>query len=255
MSRRTLDAEWPARGARRLSTVRAAGARRAAMTIEEHRDAGHRFTGVGYGRFVVPPGAHEVRYAPVGRRWARYLNAQVLPVVAGLHGRELLHAGGIVIAPGAVAICGVSGAGKTTLTRACVEAGARFLADDVVALAQDGDRHVTAHPGPAIAAVVEEDGAEQMVPAPDIAGPARLHAVCMLRRGRARTITFEPVAPEDPRPLLAACYEAVRRDPQRMLTQLDLLAAVAAQARIVELHAPARATPQALAAALLEELA
>jgi hypothetical protein len=254
VARRELDARWPPRGAQRLSTVRREGSRRAVMTIEAHHDGGHRFTGVGYGRFVVPPGAREVRYAPVGPRWVRYLHGQVLPFVAGLHGRELLHAGGIVTANGAVAICGASGAGKTTVVRACVDAGARFLADDVVALAMDGQRRITAHPGPALVAVVRDDGGEDLHTDAAVAGPAPLHAVCMLRRGSARRIAIAAIAPEDPRPLLTSAYEAVRRDPQRLRTQLDLLAAVAAQARVFELRAPADAPPQALAAAVLAEL-
>ncbi len=164
-ARRELDSAWPARGAQRLSTVRREGARRAVMTIEAHEQGGHRFTGVGYGLFVVPPGAREVRYAPIGPRWVRYLYGQVLPLVAGLHGRELLHAGGIVTERGAVAICAPSGTGKTTLVRACVDAGARFLADDVVALAMDDARRVTAHPGPALAAIVEPGGGETLAAA------------------------------------------------------------------------------------------
>jgi hypothetical protein len=251
-ARRELDAAWLSRGARRLSTVRVEGASRATMTIDAHPDAGYRFTGVGYGRFVVPPAADEVRFAPVGLRWARYLHGQVLPFVAGLHGRELLHAGGVVVERGAIAICGPSGAGKTTLTRALIDAGARFLADDVVALARDDDGTVVAHPGAAISVVANDDGSERFAAVAEIADAAPLHAICLLRRGDARQIAFETLP--DPRPLLGAGYDAVRRDPQRLTTQLDLLAAVAAQARVLLLRAPARATPEALASAVLTEL-
>lgn len=253
--RRTLDAGWPSRNTRRLSSVRVAGARRAAMTIDAHDEGGHCFTGVGYGRFVVPPGAREVRYAPVGPRWVRYLHGQVLPFVAGLHGREPLHAGGVVTPRGAIAICAHSGGGKTTLVRACVDVGAAFLADDVVALARDADGGITAHPGPAMAVVVDADGEEHITPSPAIADAAPLHAVCFLRRGDGRRISVEPLAPDDPRPLLGAGYDAVRRDPGRLIAQLDLLSAVAGQARLVQLRAPMTATPQALADALLTELA
>ncbi len=66
---------------------------------------------------------------------------------------------------------------------------------------------------------------------------------------------MEELSPNDPRPLLTAGYEAVRRDPQRLASQLDLLAAVSAQVRLLALSAPVQVTPAALADALLTELA
>jgi hypothetical protein len=254
--RRELDASWPRTGVRSISRVQVAGARRAAMQIELHPQAGHRFSGVGYGRFVVSADAREVRCAPVAARWVRYLHGQVLPLVAGLWGRELIHAGGVLTARGALAVSGPSGAGKTTLTGALRAAGCGFLADDAVALERCADGSVRAHPGPALRAVTHADGSETLEPVVAVAPTAPLYAICLLRRSPAqRQVAVEDLDPVDPGSLLQTTYDAVRRDPRRLTAQLDLFAAVAASARIVTLSAPLDAAPERLAAALLEALA
>ena len=53
------------------------------------------------------------------------LMIESLPFAAALHGRELLHAGGVVVGDEAVAILGPSGRGKSTLVGALVQAGRR----------------------------------------------------------------------------------------------------------------------------------
>ncbi|MEJ7583168.1 MAG: hypothetical protein WKF43_03595 [Acidimicrobiales bacterium] len=52
-----------------------------------------------------------------------------------------LHAGGVVVEEGAVLLPGASGAGKTTLTTALLEAGAGFLSDDMVFLRSRAGGH------------------------------------------------------------------------------------------------------------------
>ncbi len=255
VARRTIDAGWPRDGSRPVSRVRREGERVAALRIDAHDDAGHLFTGVGYGRFRLNAAADEVLCAPLPvAHWVRQLYGQVLPFAAGVRGLEVLHAGGLVLPGGGVlAVSGPSGAGKTTLSAALLRAGCGFLADDAVALEQR-DGVVLAHPGPALSASVVPGGEElSLVDAVQAAAPLR--AVCLLRRDAAhRRLEVVDAPSGDPRPLMQTVYDVVRRDPQRLLNQLDLMAAVAQRARVVELRAPLTTAPQALASTLLEAL-
>jgi hypothetical protein len=92
------------------------------------------------------------------------LNASAARSVTASHG--VLHAAAVDVGAGVVAICGVSGAGKTTLAAACVRRGAGYVADEVCAT-RPTDLHVRPYHRPlglrpegatAIGQVVGPDG-------------------------------------------------------------------------------------------------
>src|SRR5262249_7632068 len=94
--------------------------------------------------------------APVRRgavAWDRCLVGRVLPLVAGLHGREPLHAAAVVGGGRALAIVAPSGGGESTLAALLVATGWTFLSDDVGAVDAAREGPATAFPGPAVAAL------------------------------------------------------------------------------------------------------
>jgi hypothetical protein len=69
---------------------------------------------------------------------ATYLLGPVMGFVLGLRGTISLHASSIVIGDKTIALVGPSGAGKSTTAAAFTRLGYRVLADDVVALTEQG---------------------------------------------------------------------------------------------------------------------
>lgn len=59
----------------------------------------------------------------------------------------LLHAGAVVVDGAAVAVCGQSGSGKSSLCNALLDAGGDFLTDDILALTIRADASPIAHAG------------------------------------------------------------------------------------------------------------
>src|SRR5262249_37777024 len=144
--------------------------------------------------------------------WQRLLVAQALPFAAVLQGLEVLHASAVATGPGAVALAGPSGSGKTSVALELCRRGARFLADDVVALEPGADLSV--HPGTAGAggdrAEAERrsaqgvasgerlaaDGRETVERVEPSGEPAPLRAIFLLERRPSgpTEVTFEPLA-------------------------------------------------------------
>jgi hypothetical protein len=105
------------------------------------------------GRFHIDSGATRMRCAPTdldAPAWRRLLLDTALVTASLARGRDALHAGCVVSRGTAIAIAGASGTGKTTLLLELLRSGARFLADDVVALEPNEDG-VLALPGPPVA--------------------------------------------------------------------------------------------------------
>ena len=262
-----IDRLWPAEGGRRISAVGDASAP-GSLFIDAHPEAGYLMRGSGYGRALIAASADRVYVAPDGAsqiRWQRYVIGQVLPLVAGLNGVEMLHAGAVRVGDVAIALLGPSGTGKSSLVTALVNRGARLLTDDVLAL--DGrSRRVVVQPGPG--AVILSDAAlglqtrspgdvlargdGEVALAVTAAPPAPLEFVCFLGHG-ASGVNIGP-AEDAPRRLIGGAYEVVRRDPQRRLEQLELMSALAAGARLVSVTRDADASPDVVARALLSEL-
>lgn len=196
------------------------------LRIERHPVLGHRMSGRGIGRALIEPGARRgLIERRAGSEWphARWILSQVLPFTASLRGRELLHAGSVVLGGEALALVGASGAGKSTLVCALLERGARFLADDVTAL-EPRAGEIVAHPGPGILALEQPRRVE-----PE--GPARLGALCLLGAGPEPLVEELPEA--DPAALLAAAYDRVSRSTERLERHLSLMARVARNVRPV----------------------
>jgi hypothetical protein len=266
--RAELDRSWPATGAQRIATQLRTDAH-APMVIDEHPVAGYRMTGSGYGRALIAPRADRVRLAPARSsrlRWQRYLLGQVLPFVAGLNGVELLHAGAVRLGDAVVGIVGGSGRGKSSLVAALVNRGATFVADDVLALTRRPGS-VLGHPGPGVLVLSRAGLALQVrSPGPSLlraqgevalalepAPAAPLQALCFLEGDDAPRVVIENLS-ADPRRLLGSAYEAVRRSPERLRTQLELTSELAASARLLRVRRAPDAQPDAVALALLSEL-
>jgi hypothetical protein len=164
----------------------------------------------------------------------RFVFAQALPIVAVLHGREVLHAGTVCGPAGAAAFLGVSGSGKTTLTAHLVLRGARFMTDDVLALeARDGD--ILAHPGPPFMAIRPQDAwmagdaqvgrtvgsSDKLHVARDVPEQAvPLRALYYLARGGDVAIT--PLDDDVRRIILGQAFVPYLATPDRLLRHLEL---------------------------------
>jgi hypothetical protein len=238
-----------------------------------HPEAGYRLPAPGFGIFHISAPGTRILAAPnaiADWRWQRYLIGRVLPFAALLQGLEPLHASALGTASGgAVLLAGEPGAGKSTLAAALMLGGLSFMADDVVALqTQDGVVH--AHVG-----------ADLLSLRP--ASVARLGAAAVRRVGRrvgadatgvrlavarpgarlpVRAIYFLTApgqapaqrSPDGPGRLLGATFNAVIRDPARVVRQLDICATLARTVPITELSISRDEDPRAVADRILGEL-
>ncbi|MGH2940410.1 MAG: hypothetical protein ACRDPE_20070 [Solirubrobacterales bacterium] len=215
----------------------------------ESAAVGYRISGPYFGSAVVARDGATIAGRPgVGgvTAWQRLLIAQVLPFAAVLRGLEVLHAGAVALDGGAVAIVGRSGAGKTSLAVALSRGRGAFLADDVLAL-ERRDGVLLAHPGPPVAgvarpeaerlrrlgrfdagAILAEDEREAMMAVAPRPAPTPLRAILVLDR--------RPDGPGAPRfeavvggqELLAATFNLLLLDPERLEGLLDVCALAAA---------------------------
>lgn len=238
-----------------------------------HPEAGYRLPAPGFGTFHISAPGTRILAAPNAIpdwRWQRYLIGRVLPFAALLQGLEPLHASALGTASGgALLLAGEPGAGKSTLAAALMLGGLSFMADDVVAL-QCQDSVVYAHVG-----------ADLLSLRP--ASVARLGAAAVRRLGRrvgadatgVRLAVSRPGArlpvqaiyfltasgpspaqrPADgPSRLLGATFNAVIRDPGRVVRQLDICATLARTVPITDLSISAGQDPYAAADRILGEL-
>src|ERR1700728_2239002 len=132
-----IDADWPFEEAE-LRGLMSDG--KAKFEIHEHPLAGYLINSSRYGRFRVSRDGVDVACAPTdpsGWYWWGVLIGQVLPLIAVLHGLEILHASAVAIDGRALAFSGVPGAGKSTLAINLALSGAELLSDDVIALRAD----------------------------------------------------------------------------------------------------------------------
>ena len=205
----------------------------------------------GLGRAELSADGCHATLAPVARHheWPWFVLNQVVGFAATLQGLEVLHASAVAIDGRAVAITAPSGVGKTTLALALVESGARFLADDALALERVGDT-VVAYPGPGIASRVRtpklrgagpsatgpsaRDKTRAIIADPGV-DPVTLGTLVLLERARAGTPTVA-AAPLDPGNLLGATRNAVATSPERLESLLALYAAAAPSVRVLRVR-------------------
>lgn len=266
-----IDAAWAAADAE-LLLERTSPDRQRVMAVSGHREHGYLVDAPGHGRFRISPDGSLVECAPdraSGWRWQRPLFAQALPIAAALAGVEVLHASGVLIDGRAVAFCGHSGSGKTSLAFHLVDQGASLLADDVVALSC-GESGLYAHPGVRLANVAREqfeavppkrrerlgevvgrtDKLHILIEALSTAR-APLDALFFLERGPSiARLEFELIAAPKPEQLLGATFVSHVTSPARMMAQLEVCAAIAAQVAVYRLRVPPGVGASALARAV-----
>jgi hypothetical protein len=252
-----LDLRWEAGESERLGV-----SERAEVVCHERDPSGHTvfqiererggqpgylIWGPEYGASLISDDGSGARTRPGSggaESWQRLLVAQVIPFAAVLQGLEVLHASAVVSDGAAIALVGRSGAGKTATAMALCRRGARFLADDVLALEQAGGELI-AHPG----APVAFDAGENQLDVGETAGPAALAAVFFLDRrpDGPDSPRFEPAA--DPRLLMSATFNTVLLAPRRLRTLLEVSAAVG-RGQVERVIAGPSVSPDTLASAI-----
>lgn len=271
VSSRTLDAGWPDTEAVQVCELRNAEGL-VVLTIDEHPLLGYHLHSPIYGRYILSRDGGLVRCAPrrsVAWRWQVFLIGQLLPAAAVLHGLETLHASAVIVAGRAVALTGRSQAGKSSLAINLIRRGARFLADDIVAL-EPSDTRVLAHAGPGLASVrhaeAEAIGAQELgrlghavgrddnavrlriAPAPAPSPLGVLYAID--RDGVTAETAFEPTA--DARLLLGNPFSSFIRTRERVTRQLDVYARVTRTTPIFRVRVPPTVDAATLAGAVHE---
>lgn len=237
-----LDGVWrtsEARDARRVLTPEG----ETAVLTRCHPELGYLVNADGYGRHLVDLDGRRIRSAPapiLPERWQGLLAAQALPLAATLQGIEVFHASAVVIAGQVLALTGPSGAGKSTLATRLILLGARFFADDVLAVEKRGGQ-IVAHAGlgiirlraqadaavPTLAAqqlatVVGEDE-KTLVELPRDVGTLPLRSLYLLQVAAPGEPSRIAASIPDPRRLLASTYNLSVRTPDRLARQLELV--------------------------------
>jgi hypothetical protein len=281
-----LDRRWRAArsGARRVREQR--DGERLTLSIDE-AEAGYLLHAPGYARILVAGDGGEVLCEPEcggSEQWTTLVFAQALPLAATLRGLEVLHASAVAMAPGsplagtAALFSGPQGAGKSSLAAALVRRGARLLADDTVAIAQE-DGRLLAHPGagplqlrPAERArkrreIAAGQGVEDTAVAEESAlGKHRLAtprcdeslpfgALFLLERAGVEEPPIEQIEPIDPFALLATTFNLSVRTPERLTRHLDLAGAIAATGAVFRVRVQPGIDADRLAGVVLERLA
>jgi len=177
-----------------------------------------------------------------------------LPLVVQARGGEVLHASGVLMPRGVVALCGASRSGKSTIAYGLHRRGYRLWADDAVAL-EVTEPAITALPlpfdvrlRPATAALFGLGEEAVRLARGDSSGPvgrapAPLGAVCILdrRRGAPGSLMLAPLKASEAYPALLAnahCFSL--EDPARKRLMLDRYLSLVARVPIVALAVPDR---------------
>ena len=266
-----LDSAFAGRGERIAELRRPDGSVTAA--VDRAPDGGYLIEAAGFGRALMSTDARHVAIAPEPApdwAWQRYLTGQVAPLAALLQGLELFHAAVVERDGAAVAVVAGSGVGKTTVGLELVRRGLGFVADDVLVV-EAGAGGTVVHPAVGLANVRAGAGAllaglrEQGLAEPigsneqetRIAlsaheGQLPLAAVFVLTpAGEASGLEIEPLAPVDPKLLLAATFNLAIQTPDRLTRQLDVCAQVARSAPVHLVRRDERTTPAEVAEAIL----
>ena len=242
------------------------------MAVDRHPSLGYRLFSDYCGTFLVSVDGARVRCAPAAIpawSWQRFLIGHVLPLAAVLQGLEVLHASAVSLAGGVVGFLGSSTAGKSSVAVNMLLRGAGFVTDDVLAVeAREGG--VVAHPGVGITNVREaeaqllgdareqlgrligRDGGAFRLEVRPVARAQPLRARYFLERGRGTgpAPRFERLGAPDPRTLLATTANFYVTAPERLATQLDTWARIAASTELFRASGPAGVGAAELAEAI-----
>jgi hypothetical protein len=242
--------------------------------IETHPRAGYLIWGERRGSFVLARDGQTLLCTPetrVAPQWERFLVAQVLPFAALVRGLEIFHASAVVLDGRAFAFVGPSGAGKTSLALALCDRGARFLADDVLAL-QPRARRLIAHAGapaagvdhrearrlkqagrPLVEDLLGRDAREQVIAVEGARDAAPLAGLFLLDRRAEGASGPRFRAAVDARMLLACTFNFVLDTPRRTQGLLHACA-LAARGRVERIVVTPATDAGALAATVLARL-
>lgn len=218
------------------------------MSVDTHVEAGYRVAAPGFGTHIVSPdGASILSCVPAisAWRWQRLLFAQVVPLAATLQGLELFHASAVEYSGRALGLIAASGTGKSSIAAHLVSRGARYVADDVLALEPVGEM-VMAHPGPATASVYRSElrslgtaGASRVgvvigrsdkvqLAVEPVEGPLPLDSIYfVVRQPDIVRFAIDGVRPPDPRLLLSSTFISYLRTPAFLVGHLDACAQIA----------------------------
>lgn len=218
----------------------------------------HRFTHGESDLFELSADFRTLISAPIedrSFRWWRVLLDSVLLTVGLLRGKDALHAGCVATPNGAVAICALTGGGKSTLTAELMRQGNGLVTDDILFLEPRGDQ-LLAHPGPPVMTVpaglgftlgspLAKVGAEVWTAVPTVEHAVPLRRLVLLERTPgARTA---PHGLDQPLATLLTHLLTFPRTPERELSRFELAADLIAHVEIVRLVADTSTTPQELA--------
>ncbi len=185
-----------------------------------------------------------------------YLISQVISVALLQKNIESLHASAVALDAKAIVLVGDSGYGKSTLVAALLRNGASLVTDDLLVLTAHGDGYDVA-PGacrfkldPRTAdllgvtwpAVPMPDGSGKLIYMPDaatcVSDSLPLDRI-LLVHPHASHAALEPVAqPDATHALLAATFNPLHTDPQRLTRLLHDAQQIARHVRIERLHVP-----------------
>ena len=245
-----IDAAWARAAHPETVMLRGSAEYPPILRVEHDPEVGYRLQATGYGDHLVPPaGDALLSDLPDDTDWKRerLMVSQVMPLLSTLHGREILHAGAVIIDGRAIGIAARSGTGKSSTLAHLVALGARFHADDVIALEPDpAGPGLNALPGPGM---INLDRAQLDAIAPEargrlgeiVAETEKLHltippgtrsypldALFHLERGET--------GPTGLARLLGSSYLTYGASPERMLRQFEVAARIDAHRAADPVH-------------------
>ena len=250
-----LEARWTlASSPKRLFERRLEGGA-ALVSVDRDPVVGFRVWARGFGMHLVSPdGAGLISALPSGPPWrsTRLLASQVFPLLALLHGREVLHAGAAVLDGRLVAVTAPSGTGKSSTIAHLIVGGGDFFADDALALTVDADTGgIVAHPGPRLLSIADEQLAamtsaqrlrlgnvlgeegKTYVEPESLSGASPLAALVFLERAPGAEPSDSAAAVVNWREILASVGQPWWRDPMRASRQFDTISRLTATVPVV----------------------
>jgi hypothetical protein len=267
-----LTERWKAAASPTLVFARTYADGRPFLDIESDPQAGYRVWADGYGTHLVAHGGSRCASAfPDEPAWRglRLLAAQAMPLMTALHGREVMHAAGVVVSGSLIGIVAASGTGKSATSANLMAQGGRFFADDVLPL-DLADGRVIAHPGTRLVnvhardleAIPEDRRGNIGVPVGETdklhletqgyPGAMPLAALVFLERRPDTTHTSLEPLDDVPKRLLGNAFLPYLDIAARLGRQLEIAGALAETVRLVRLQIAPGDDPSRVAARIAE---
>lgn len=240
-----------------------------AVTIDRHQKLGYRTRLAGVGVFGLNLDGSEAVCqpdSPSGWNWKRYLIGGVLPFSAVLHGLEVFHASAIAFDGRVFALVGGSGVGKSTLALNMHLGGADFVADDSIAIEEDGGV-LLVHPASATAKarrqaldlladegkqrlreIVSQDEHETRYRVDSVKQALPLAGICILEPSEEPGGIEISDGPLQSWELLGSTFNTWIRDADRLQAQLDLCGRIAHSVLALRVRVGPRPGPKAAGA-------